>query len=116
MVRTRTLPACLPACAGAVADTLFLTLHGWLGPLVFLLFALVAAAAGLYVAAVVPETKGRTLQEIQTLLALRVAPGSRGGRRRRQGEARGLLPPGVPRSDAAAGPDAASLEVEQQRQ
>ena len=98
-----------------MADTLFLTLHGWLGPLVFLLFALVAAAAGLYVAAVVPETKGRTLQEIQTLLALRVAPGSRGGRRRQE-EARGLLPPGAPRSDAAAGPDASSLEVEQQRQ
>ena len=51
--------------AGAVADTLFLTLHNLLGPFVFLLFALLAAAAGLYVAAVLPETRGRTLQEVQ---------------------------------------------------
>ena len=105
-----------------MADTLFLSLHGWLGPLVFLLFALVAAAAGLYVAAIVPETKGRTLQEIQALLALRVVPGSRQGgwRQRRRGrggrqeQALGLLPAGVQRSDTAGTADASVLEVEQQ--
>lgn len=89
------------ARAGAVADTLFLSLHRWLGPFAFLLFACLAAAAGLYVAAVVPETRGKTLQEIQSLLALRVAPGSRGRRAAAQPSDRhGLLPPGVPLSDA----------------
>ena len=109
--------------AGAVADTLFLTLHNLLGPFVFLLFALLAAAAGLYVAAVLPETRGRTLQEVQSLLALRAAPGSRHGawfgRRRRGGgggavarrqERGGLLPTGALRSDAPL-PPAGSLEL-----
>ncbi|PSC70824.1 inositol transporter 2 isoform B [Micractinium conductrix] len=108
---------------GAVADTLFLTLHNLLGPFVFLLFALLAAAAGLYVAAVLPETRGRTLQEVQSLLALRAAPGSRHGawfgRRRRGGgggavarrqERGGLLPTGALRSDAPL-PPAGSLEL-----
>jgi hypothetical protein len=90
-----------------VADTVFLTLHDWLGPAVFLIYAALAAAAGLYVAAVVPETKGRSLQEVQALLALRCAPGSRRRgwwrlRRRGRGEQQaGLLPVGEMRSDAA---------------
>lgn len=84
-----------------MADTLFLSLHAWLGPFAFLLFACLAGVAGLYVAAVVPETRGKTLQEIQSLLALRVAPGSRGRRPTPQpGDRHGLLPPGVPLSDA----------------
>ena len=77
---------------------MFLSLHSRLGPLAFLLFALLAAAAGLWVYAVVPETAGRTLQEVQALLALRAARGSRG----RQGENQGLLAPGAARSDGAA--------------
>lgn len=83
-------------CAGAVADSVFLSLHSWLGPLAFLLFAAVVAAAGIWVYAVVPETAGRTLQEIQALLALRAARGSRGGA---QQEQQGLLPPGAALSD-----------------
>lgn len=98
---TPPLPPFRPAPAGAVADTLFLSLHRWLGPFAFLLFAGLAAVAGLYVAAVVPETRGKTLQEIQALLALRVAPGSRGRRAapQQQGDRHGLLPPGAPLSD-----------------
>ncbi|KAI3430693.1 hypothetical protein D9Q98_005282 [Chlorella vulgaris] len=92
---------------GAIADTLFLTLHGWLGPFVFLIFAGLAATAGLYVAAVVPETKGKSLQEVQALLSLRCAPGSRRSRRswwwwpraRGREERHGLLPTGAVLSD-----------------
>jgi hypothetical protein len=98
------MPLCL---AGAIADTLFLTLHGWLGPFVFLIFAGLAATAGLYVAAVVPETKGKSLQEVQALLSLRCAPGSRRSRRswwwwpraRGREERHGLLPTGAVLSD-----------------
>ena len=85
---------------GAVADTVFLSLHAVLGAGAFVLFALLATAAGLYVAAVVPETRGKTLQEVRALLALRVAPGSR-GRRRGAADHAGLLPPGAVRSDAS---------------
>lgn len=60
---------------GAAADLAFLSIHSALGPWAFLLFALLAAAAGLHVAVAVPETKGRTLQEVQQLLA----PGGGGG-------------------------------------
>ena len=42
----------------------------FMGPPSFLVLAAVAAAALVYVAAVVPETKGRTLQEVQGLLAV----------------------------------------------
>lgn len=102
-------PPVPPPFAGAVADTVFLTLHDWLGPAVFLMYAALAAAAGLYVAAVVPETKGRSLQEVQALLALRCAPGSRrrgwwpprrGGREEQRA---GLLPVGAVLSDASGG-------------
>lgn len=79
-----------------MADSVFLSLHSWLGPAAFLLFSAVAAAAGLWVYSVVPETAGRTLQEIQALLVLRAARGSRGGA---QQERQGLLPPGAALSD-----------------
>lgn len=118
-----------------MADTVFLSLHNALGPFAFVIFAALAAAAGLYVAAVVPETRGgaggapcaaaqppalqaglsdaqpcgflwpspcragKTLQEIQALLALRCAPGSR-GRPQPPRERQGLLPPGAVASDA----------------
>lgn len=64
--------------------------------------------AGLFVAAVVPETRGKTLQEVQALLALRAAPGSaprRGWwpwrRPAAQQERRTLLPAGAALSDGA---------------
>lgn len=83
-----------------MADTLFLSLHTWLGPFAFLLFSALAAIAGLWVHAVVPETAGRTLQEVQALLALRAARGSRGdGGARAQQERQGLLPAGAALSD-----------------
>lgn len=50
-----------------------------LGPWAFLLFSGIALASGAFVAAFVPETKGRTLQEVQALLA---GAGGGGGRRR----------------------------------
>ena len=56
---------------GAGADLLFLTLHDAMGPFVFLLYAGIAASAAVYVAAAVPETKGKTLQEVQEVLARR---------------------------------------------
>lgn len=59
---------------GSLADLSFLSLHGLLGPWAFLLFAAIAAAAGLFVAAFVPETKGRTLPEVQALLAAPASP------------------------------------------
>eukprot|EP00899_Mesostigma_viride_P018029 jgi/Mesvir1/26227/Mv02404-RA.1 len=54
--------------AGAASDALFLTIHRALHPYGFLVFAAVAAVGGLYVHAAMPETKGRTLEEIQALL------------------------------------------------
>ncbi|KAL4420816.1 hypothetical protein ABPG75_010472 [Micractinium tetrahymenae] len=104
---------------GAVADTLFLTLHSLLGAFVFVLFALLAAAAGLYVVAVVPETKGRRLEAMTvepagraTLAGTAGAAGaapqlasSQGGgapwwRRWRRPKQERLLPDGAVRSDA----------------
>ena len=38
--------------AGAASDLVFLSLHSWLGPFCFLVFALLALAAGIYVARV----------------------------------------------------------------
>lgn len=71
-------PPSPPLFAGAVADTLFLTLHSLLGAFVFALFALLAAAAGLYVVAVVPETKGRRLEAMTVEPAGRVPLGAGG--------------------------------------
>lgn len=53
---------------GAVADMTFLTLHGALGPISFVIYAVIAVLGGVYVAAAVPETKGKTLLEVQELL------------------------------------------------
>lgn len=118
---------------GAVTDTLFLSLHSWIGPWVFLVFALLAAAAGLYVAAVVPETKGRTLeamtQQSSSHMATWRSQGAAGGgdlaatggggagkrrwwwqRRRGAQDRQGLLPDGVLRSDT----EASAVELPQQ--
>lgn len=54
--------------AGAATDFTFLSLHSWLGPAAFLVFASVAAAGGVYVYRVLPETRGATLAEVQQLL------------------------------------------------
>ena len=49
---------------------MFLSLTGsHLGAYAFLLFAVIALASSAYVATALPETKGRTLLEIQALLA-----------------------------------------------
>ncbi len=55
--------------AGAIANLVFLSLHSWLGYGSFLVFAAIAFVGGIYCAVVVPETKGRTLAEVQALLA-----------------------------------------------
>ena len=54
--------------AGAATDFTFLSLHDLLGASTFLVFAAVAAAGGLYVFRVLPETRGATLAEVQQLL------------------------------------------------
>lgn len=75
---------------GAAADLLFLAMHAALGPFVFLVYSLIAAAAAAYVFVAVPETKGKTLAEVQALLA--VAP--RQGQRRADREREALVPAG----------------------
>lgn len=45
-------PPCLNHPAGAASDLVFLSLHSWLGPACFLVFALLALAAAAYVARV----------------------------------------------------------------
>jgi hypothetical protein len=82
---------------GAVADLLFLALHRALGPYVFLVYSGIAAAAGVYVLVAVPETKGRTLLEVQALLE--VGPRRQGGSGgERGGEREGLVAAGSVRS------------------
>jgi MFS family permease len=54
---------------GAVINFVFLTLVHWLGAAAFVLFGAVGFASAWYVHRAVPETKGRTLVEIQALLA-----------------------------------------------
>eukprot|EP00775_Hariotina_reticulata_P006601 gene6601-6829_t len=54
---------------GAVVNFVFLSLVGGLGPGAFGIFAAVAFGSAWYVYRAVPETKGRTLAEIQALLA-----------------------------------------------
>jgi hypothetical protein len=56
---------------GAIADMMFLSLHSWMGPFVFALYACIAAAAAVYVYVGVPETKGIDLLQVQELLATR---------------------------------------------
>lgn len=56
---------------GAVADMMFLSLHSWMGPFAFGLYGIIAVAAAVYVYVAVPETKGRSLLEVQEVLASR---------------------------------------------
>lgn len=53
---------------GAVADLLFLSVYNLLGAFSFVLYAVIAIAAAIYVYLCVPETKERPLQEIQMIL------------------------------------------------
>jgi MFS family permease len=69
---------------GAVVNFVYLSLIEWMGGAAFGVFGLAAAASAVYVWARVPETKGRTLAEIQALLA----PGAGGVSR---GSWRGVL-------------------------
>lgn len=55
--------------SGSITDTLFLTALDTLGPFALLLFAAIAAGGGVFVFIYVPETRGRTILEVQTLLA-----------------------------------------------
>ncbi len=66
-------------CAGFFADSLFLTLLDWFGAYSFLLYGAVAAGGGLYSHMRVPETKGRTLAEVQALVAGKLLPVAAGG-------------------------------------
>lgn len=56
-------------CAGAITDLVFIPMHRWFGPASFLVFAAISAAGGVYVFRNVPETKGKTLTEVQALMA-----------------------------------------------
>ncbi len=60
--------------AGAAADLAFLSIHSALGAGSFLVFGAVAAAGGVYCWAALPETKGRSLAEVQALLAVHKPP------------------------------------------
>ena len=55
---------------GAVMDAVFLTIYASLGDASFLLYAFVSACGGMYVYAVLPETKQRALGEIQKAFEL----------------------------------------------
>ena len=56
--------------AGAGSNLCFLSLHTALGAASFLLFGGIAAAGGIFVYFMVPETKGKTLAEVQALLGI----------------------------------------------
>lgn len=61
---------------GAITDVVFLAMHRWFGPFAFLVFGAISAAGGVYVYRNLPETKGKTLTEVQALLqALRPETG-----------------------------------------
>ena len=55
---------------------MYLTLHSWLGPAAFVCFAGVAFAGCVYCHLQLPETKGRTLAEVQALLGGKGAAGA----------------------------------------
>ena len=59
----------IAAWAGALPDLIMMTLHSWIGAASFLIYAGVAFAGGLLCWHNLPETKGRTLAEVQALLA-----------------------------------------------
>jgi MFS family permease len=54
---------------GAVVNFVYLSLISWMGGAAFAVFGIIAFGSAWYVKARVPETKGRTLAEIQALLA-----------------------------------------------
>jgi hypothetical protein len=76
---------------GAVVNFVFLTLVGWLGPGAFGIFAAVAVGSSWYVYRAVPETKGRTLAEIQALLAAPAPADSGAGGNQSTGVAAGNI-------------------------
>ena len=51
-----------------MTDFLFLALHRMFGAGTFLLFAAVSAAGGVFVHRNLPETRGRSLEEVQGLM------------------------------------------------
>ena len=57
-----------------MADSLFLTLLGWFKAYCFLLFGGIAAVGGFYSYLRVPETKGRTLAEVQVIILIAFLP------------------------------------------
>lgn len=67
-----------PVAAGALPDLLYLTLHSWMGPFAFVVFAGVAFSGGVYCHRHLPETKGRTLAQIQLILSKDGPAGPRG--------------------------------------
>ena len=70
LLHTPASSADCPGCfAGALPDLLYLTLHNWMGPASFVVFAGVAFFGCGYCHLHLPETKGRTLAEVQALLA-----------------------------------------------
>lgn len=90
---------------GAAADLAFLGVRSALGPWAFLLYSLIALAAAAYVWAYVPETKGRTLREVQDLLSVKARqPAVAEG----EGEQEGLVPPRSMRSVELQVPSAGS--------
>ena len=61
----------MPWCAaGAGSNLCFLSLHTALGAASFLIFGGIAAGGGIFVYFMVPETKGKTLAEVQALLGI----------------------------------------------
>ena len=60
-------------CAGALPDLIMMTLHSWIGAASFVIYAAVAFAGAVLCWQKLPETKGRTLAEVQALLAPRGA-------------------------------------------
>jgi hypothetical protein len=63
---------------GSLVDLVFLSLMAALGRWAFVLFGLVALASAVYVWKAVPETKGKTLAEVQAVLAGTIS-GAAGG-------------------------------------
>ncbi|GLI65920.1 hypothetical protein VaNZ11_009573 [Volvox africanus] len=59
---------CLLFLTGALTDMVFLSLHDVMGSYAFLLFAALCLASAAYVWLLLPETKGRTLAEVQALM------------------------------------------------
>ncbi|GIL91883.1 hypothetical protein Vretifemale_19472 [Volvox reticuliferus] len=59
---------CLLFLTGAFTDMVFLSLHDIMGSYAFMIFAVLCLASAVYVWLLLPETKGRTLAEVQALM------------------------------------------------